>query len=96
MKYLDRVAGLILIVLVALIGIFFITSYTPLSKPLAPPLDVSPMQWFLTYRFFDVVFLCLLVFAAILGTSALFRPEEIVTVGEVAVTEGEATEEEEE
>jgi len=90
--YADRIAGIILVALLAFFGLSFILSYQSLLiQPITT--GASPPQWFMTYRLFDILFLSLLIFAAIIGVSALFRPEKLPE-GEAAITEEEAEEEE--
>ena len=86
MKYVDRIVGTIIVILLAYFAANFILSYTPVAVSLTPTY-LRPIQLFLSYRLFDVLFLAFLVFAAITAVAALFRPEKI-TVEEAFSEEG--------
>lgn len=77
MSYAQRVAGITFVAFLAVLGMVFILSYSPNVVPFAPAYEASLPQWFLSYRLFDIFFLGLLIFAAIIATSALFRPEKL-------------------
>ena len=88
MGYSDRIAGIILVGILASFGAIFILSYQSLLISHIA-FEASPAQWFMTYRIFDILFLSLLIFAAILGASALFRPERLPEVEATAIEEEE-------
>ena len=72
-----RVWGTILSVLLAVVGVYIIvSSYVPSVAPYASPYrEVSSLL--LGYRVLDIIGVSFLVFAAIMGVAALFRPEKL-------------------
>ena len=77
MSSAQKIAGTIFVLLLATLSIFSILSISPTINPVAQAYEATLPQWFVTYRLFDILFLGLLLFAAIIGASALFRPEQI-------------------
>ncbi len=70
------VAGLIIIILIIVIAANFIILYTPGLTAFVEPCKDTP-KLLLSYRLFDIIFLSFLVFVAIVGMTALFRPEKV-------------------
>ena len=70
------IAGLIIIILIIVIAANFIILYTPALTFFVEPYKDTP-RLLLSYRLFDIIFLSFLVFAAIVGITALFRPEKV-------------------
>lgn len=58
------------------------------------PIDVFVIFW--GYRWFDIIFLAIVIFAAIIGVSSMFRAEKAEVPIEEMVTEGYVEEIEEE
>lgn len=88
----------------ALIIVFFILFLLPLILPIAffasapaqPPSPIDIFVIFWGYRWYDMIFLALAIFAAITGLSSLFRAERPEAPIEETVTEGYVEEEIEE
>jgi len=91
-------------ILSALVVLFFIWYLLPLILPIAlfafppiqPPLPVDLFVIFWGYRWFDMIFLALAIFAAVAGISSLFRAERTEISIEETVTESYSEEEFEE
>lgn len=77
LSHAQRVAGITFVVLFAFLGMFFILSYSPTVTPFTTAKTTTVPEWFLSYRLFDIFFLSLVIFAAVIGASALFRPERL-------------------
>ncbi len=77
MSYVQRIAGITFTALMAFLAMFFIFSYTPSVMSFVPAYETTLPEWFLSYRIFDLFFLGLLIFAAVIAASALFRPEQL-------------------
>ncbi|MCP8307608.1 MAG: hypothetical protein H3Z52_05415 [archaeon] len=82
---------LILFLLPLIFPIVFFAS-APAQSP--PPMNIFVIFW--GYRWYDMIFLALAIFAAIAGISSLFRAERPEAPIEEAVTEGYVEEEIEE
>jgi hypothetical protein len=88
-------------ILGALMVLFFIWYLLPLILPIAffafppiqSPLPVDLFVIFWGYRWYDMIFLALAIFAAIVGISSLFRAERTEISIEETVTEGYSEEE---
>jgi hypothetical protein len=88
----------------ALTILLLISFLLPLSLPLtffastlprpSLPIDVFVIFW--GYRWFDIIFLAIVIFAAIIGISSLFREEKAGIPIEEVITEGYVEEIEEE
>ncbi|MCP8320919.1 MAG: hypothetical protein H3Z52_08270 [archaeon] len=66
------------------------------SPPAQPPSTIDIFVIFWGYRWYDMIFLALAIFAAVSGISSLFRAERREAPIEEAVTEGYVEEEIEE
>jgi len=89
-KALCALISLVVAVALIYLGLNYIEAFTPSS--LQPP-QLSAIEWFATYRAFDLAFLALTVFAATVGAAALFRYEgERPGPEEESVVEGEVEE----
>ena len=93
--YVEKIVGIVVVASFALVFASFVRSYVP-AQPVGLPMPPEPLPfWFWTYRGFDILFLCLAIFAAMLGASALFRPEKGEVAGEKALVAGPEVLEEE-
>jgi len=73
MKHLGRYIGLAAAASFAAIMAIFIGDFLALLHPVSPPPPLGEAVWLWTYRGFDVIFLCLIIFVAIVGAAVLFR-----------------------
>ncbi len=88
----------------ALVVVFFLWYLLPLILPIAffafPPMQSPlPVDFFVIFwgfRWYDIIFLALAIFAAIVGISSLFRSERTEGSIEETITEGYVEEEFEE
>lgn len=94
---MGKIIGFAAVVAFTAIIASFMNAFLTLQYPVSPPSPLPAALWLWTYRGFDVIFLCLLIFVAIVGAAALFRAEEPSSaLEEAAFVEGALVEEEEE
>ena len=97
MKHVGKIIGLAAVVAFTSIIAGFMNVFLILQYPVSPPSPLPGALWLWTYRGFDVIFICLMIFVAIVGAAALFRAEEPSSaIEEAAFVEGTVVEEEEE
>ncbi len=97
MKHLGKIVGLAAVVSFTFIMVGFMSAFLILRYPISPPSPLPEALWIWSYRGFDIIFLSLIIFVAIMGAAALFRAEEPTSaIEEAAVVEGAVVEEEEE
>jgi len=97
MSQAERLFGALMIVLFVLFLSPFILSiafFSSAPAQLPSPIDLFVIFW--GYRWYDMIFLALAIFAAVSGISSLFRAERREAPIEEAVTEGYVEEEIEE
>jgi len=70
------IVGVVIIILLLVFALKFIFYYPP-TPPVLSSTKADTPYVLLGYRIFDVVFLAFLVFAAVTGLAAIFRPEKI-------------------
>ncbi len=70
------IVGVVIIVLLVVFAVNFVSYYSHIPLITASP-QGEPSYILLSYRLFDIIFLAFLVFAAIAGLAAIFRPEKI-------------------
>lgn len=70
------VVGVVIIVILIAFTINSISYYSHIPLLTVSP-QGEPSHILLSYRLFDIIFLAFLVFAAISGLAAIFRPEKI-------------------